>query len=226
MRLFLAALSFLIPVCAQTIDSNVAREVAAVRAELVRSHAELLKYIWKEETDVLVGGKLKSSTAARCGYGGNGDIIRQPIGPEPEKPGSKQTSNRPLVRSRGAMQDYIERSISRIREYAPPNPAVIDRLVNSGEASLGSASGGTSDVRMTNYFVPGDSVVFTYDSASKRLLRVAVSSNLGPKDPITLEAVFDLLPGNVNHLASAMLKAPSKKVQVNVKNLDYQKQAD
>jgi len=226
MRPLLAALSFFVPISAQAVDPDVSREVAAVRAELARSHAELLKYIWREQTDVLVGGKLKSSTDARCGYGSNGDIIRQSLGPEEEKPGSKQTSNRPLVRSKGDMQDYIERSISRIREYAPPNPAVIDRLVNSGQASLGPSSGGTSEVRMTEYFVPGDSVVFTYDSVSKRLLHVAVSSNIGPKDPITLEAIFDLLPGSVNHLASAVLKAPSRKVQVNVRNLDYKKLAE
>ena len=223
MRPLLAALLLILPISAQTVDSKLSGEVAAVRAELARSQAELLNYIWKEQTDVRVGGKLKSSTAMRCGYGSNGKIIREPIGPEQAKPGSKQTSNRPLVRSKGEMQDYIERSISRIREYAPPNPAVIDHLVNSGQASFGHSSGATSEVRMTNYFVRGDSVVFTYDSASKRLLRVAVSSNIGPKDPITLEAVFDLLSGNVNHLASATLKAPSKRVQVDVKNLDYNK---
>ena len=55
-------------------------------------------------------------------------------------------------------------------------------------------------------------------------VRAVVSSNLsGPKDPVTLEAVFELLPDNVNHLATATLKAPAKKVQVNVKNTDYKK---
>ena len=89
------------------------------------------------------------------------------------------------------------------------------------------ASGGASSVRMTHYYQDGDSVVFTYEPDSKRLLRVLVSSNIvGNKDSITLEATFELLPGKVNHLSSAVLKAPPKKVQVHVKNIDYRKLVD
>ena len=96
-----------------------------------------------------------------------------------------------------------------------------------GQASLGRSSGNTAEVLMTHYFQDGDSLVFTYEPASKRLLRVVVSSSLsGRKDPVTLDAVYELLPGNVNHLATATLKAPSKKVQVNVKNVDYKKLAN
>ena len=214
------------PGAAQNADPNLVREVAAVRAELARSFNELLKYTWVEQTDVLVSGKPRSSDSASCGYDRDGRIIRTPL-QDNEKPGSKQTSNRPLVRSKGEMQDYIERAISRIRDYAPPDPKVIDHLVRSGQASFEPTSGATKSVRMTHYYQDGDSVVFTYDAESKRLLRVAVASNLtGHKDPVTLDAVFELLPGNVNHLASATLKAPQKKVQVTVKNIDYRKLVD
>jgi hypothetical protein len=221
--LLLGGVSFFRPVSAQNVESSLLSEVAAVRAELARSQNDLLKYIWTEETEVLVGGKLKSSSGSSCWYDSDAKIARSPLGPGREKSTSRQTSNRPFVRSKGEMQDYIERAISRIRNYVPPNPAVIDHLVSSGQASLGPSSGGTAEVRMTHYFQDGDSIVFTYDAASKRVLRVAVWSNLGRKDPVTLDAVFGLLPGNVSHLVTATLKAPSKKVQVNVKNVDYKK---
>ena len=225
--LMIGGVWFSSPTSAQNVDPNLAREVTGVREDLVRSHNELLKYIWIEQTEVLVGGKLKSSRSLRCGYDNQSNIIRTPLGPEQQKPTSRQTSNRPSVRSKGEMQDYIERAISRIREYAPPNPAVIDHLLTSGQASLGRSSGNTAEVLMTHYFQDGDSLVFTYEPASKRLLRVVVSSSLsGRKDPVTLDAVYELLPGNVNHLATATLKAPSKKVQVNVKNVDYKKLAN
>jgi len=225
--LLLCVVSVFHPISAQNVESSLLSEVTAVRAELARSQNELLKYIWTEQIEVFVSGKVKWSSGSSCGYDSNANIVRTPLGPEPEKPTSRQTSNRPLVRSKGEMQDYIERAISRIRDYVPPNPAVIDNLVSSGQAALGPASGGTAEVRMTHYFQDGDSVVFTYDPASKRVLRVAVSSNLsGRKDPVTLDAVFGLIPGNVSHLATATLKAPSKKVQVNVKNVDYKKLAD
>jgi len=222
--LFLGVVWFASPAPAQNVDPNLQREVTAVRADLVRSYNELLKYVWTEETEVLVGGKLKSSNSSACGYDSNANIIRTPLDPETTKPTSRQTSNRPLVRSKGEMQDYIERAITRIRNYAPLNPEVIDHLVTSGQASLGPSSGRTAEVRMTHYYQNFDSLVFTYESASKRLLRVVVSSNLsGRKDPVTLDAVYELLPGNVTHLSTATLTAPSKKVQVNVKNVDYKK---
>jgi len=208
------------------VDPNLVREVTAVRAEIARSYNELLKYTWVEQTDVLVDGKLRETNSASCGYDREGRILRAPL-QDKEKVGSKQTSNRPMVRSKGEMRDYIERAISRIRDYAPPDPNVIDHLVQSGQAAMEPSSGGTSSVRMTHYYQDGDSVVFTYEAGSKRILRVLVASNIvGNKDPITLEALYELLPGNVNHLASATLKAPSKKVQVNVKNLDYRKLAE
>jgi len=211
---------------AQNADPNLVREVAAVRAELARSSNELLKYTWVEQTDVLVDGKLRSSDSASCGYDREGRILRTPL-QDNRKTGSKQTSNRPLVRSKGEMKDYIERAISRIRDYAPPNPKVIDHLVNTGQAVMEPSSGGTSSVRMTHYYQDGDSVLFTYEAASKRMVRAQVLSNIvGNKDPLTLDVVFELLPGNVVHMSSATLKASSKKVQVNVKNIDYKKLVD
>ena len=211
---------------AQNADPTLVREVAAVRAELMRSHNELLKYTWVEQTDVVVDKKLTSSDSASAGYDREGRILRTPL-QDKEKIGSKQTSNRPLVRSKGEMRDYIERAISRIRDYAPPDPKVIDHLVQSGQAVMEPSSGGTMAVRMNHYYQDGDSVVFTYEAGSKRITRVLVSSNIvGNKDPISLEATYELLPGNVNHLATAILKAPSKKVQVTVKNIDYRKLVD
>jgi hypothetical protein len=213
--------------CVSAQSADLSREVTAVRSELARSRQELAKYLWTEQTEVLVGGKPRSSSVSACAYDAEGHITRHPLSPEQAKATSRQTSNRPMVRSKGEMQDYIERAISRIRDYAPPNPAVIDHVVSSNQASLGPSAEGKSEVRMTHYYQDGDSIVFTYDTASKRLLRMFVTSNLsGAKDPVTLDAVFELLPGDVSHLAAATLKAPSKKVQVNVKNVDYKKLVD
>src|SRR3954467_9729317 len=163
--LLLGGVSFFRPISAQSVESSLLNEVTAVREELARSQNDLVKYIWTEETEVLVSGKLKSSSGSSCWYDSDAKLARSPLGPEREKPTSRQTSNRPSVRSKGEMQDYIERAISRIREYVPPNPAVIDHLVSSGQASLGPSSGGMAEVRMTHYFQEGDSIVFTYDAA-------------------------------------------------------------
>jgi len=126
------------------------------------------------------------------------------------------------------MEDYIERSVRLIRYYLPPTPRQIDYQLKSGSASLGQSPSGQPQIRLTHYFQKGDSMTFTYDAASKRLLHVSVQSALGgnPKDPVTLEADFEALPDGVNHYASATATAKAKKVQIRMSNNLYQKLAN
>src|SRR5947209_18941067 len=99
------------------------------------------------------------------------------------------------------MEDYIERAISRVNIYLPPNPEDIDHQLQNGTATLGQSDGGKSVVRFERYYEIGDSLVFIYDAATKALLQISIVSTLGsPKDPITMEALFERLPDGVNHL--------------------------
>ena len=209
---------------AQGIDANLVREVAAVRAEIARSLAALRQYTWSEETEVLVSGSVKSTSSYTCMYDGSGELMKAPLGSGQEmKPGSA-TSNRPRVRGRADLRDYIERAVSRIHNYVPPDPKQIDYLVRKGYASLGQTANGKSEIRLTHYFVDDDSLLFTYDSTSKVLLNAVISSSLGsPKDPVLLEATFETLADGANHLSSATLNAKARKVLVRTRNFDYRK---
>jgi len=211
---------------AQGSDPNLMREATAVRAEIARSAAALRQYLWTEQTEVSVGGSVKSTRELTCHYDPSGELLKTLARNGKEMEAARAISNRPSVRSKADMQDYIERAITRIQDYVPPKPEQIDHLLQSGQASLGQSAEGHSEIRLTNYYVRGDSFVFTYDPASKALLRATVASTLGgPKDPVTLEAVFETLPGGVNHLSSAVLTAKKKKVVVKRQNVDYRKMA-
>ena len=212
---------------AQAVDPNLLREAAAVRAEVARSRAVLRQYTWTEETEVLVKQKVKSKTSVNCRYDAGGElIVRTPVGTAEEKKRASAVSNRPMVRKKADMQDYIERAVTRIHYYVPPKPEQLDYLLKNGKAALGRSAEGHSEIRFRDYYENGDSLVFTYDSVSKRLLRASIASTLGsPKDPVTMEAVFETLPDGVNHLSSATLDAKERKVQVKARNLMYQKMA-
>jgi len=223
----LCGLSSVHSLTAQGADPNLTREVAAVRDELARSRAALRQYTWTEQTEVLVKGKVKSSKSVICRYDGSGELIKTPIGEAQENETASTVSKRHMVRKKAEMQDYIERAVSRIHTYLPPKPEQIEHLLQNGHATLGQSAAGKSEVRFTHYFEEGDSVVFTYDSVSKVLLRVSMASTLGsPKDPVTMDAVFETLPDGVNHLSSATLNANAKKVQVKTRNGTYQKVAN
>jgi hypothetical protein len=210
----------------QGADANLMREAAAVRAQIARSASGLRLYTWIEQTEVRVGGSLKSSSTLQCLYDASGELLNTPLATGEQMDGGRSTSNRPMVRSKADLRDYIERAVSRVRDYAPPKPELIDYVLREGQVSLGQSADGHSEIRLARYYVDGDSLVFTYDSRSKLLRRADVASNLGSaKDPVTLEAVFETLPDGVNHLSSAVLTAKKKNVQVKMLNLDYRKAA-
>ena len=224
--LLLLLLSSLGRIDAQGVDPKVMSEVTAVRAVLTLNYAALRHYTWTEHTEVRVKGDVKSSSDVSCRYDSTGALTKTPIHPGEAKEASSVVSKRYMVRKKANMEDYIERAINRIQNYVPPDPEQINHLVEVGRASLAPSDGDKSEVRFTNYFETGDSVIFTYESVSKVLLRVRVASTLGsPKDPVTLEVVFETLPDGVNHLSSATLDAKSKKVQVIRRNVKYEKAA-
>ena len=233
MRIRLAGVLLLCGLCspygirAQGVDPDLLREVSAVRSELARNNANLRRYTWTALTEVSVKGDVKSSSSYKCQYKPTGELIRTLTDTGKEMEAANAVSKQRRERSKADMQDYIERAIKRIYQYVPPDPEQINLLLMNGSASLGRTTGGESEVRFKEYFDTGDTVVFTYDSASKALLRASVASTLGsPKDPVTLEAVFEKLPEGVNHVSSATLNAPAKKVQVKVKNVSYEKLAN
>jgi len=210
---------------AQAADAALQREVTAVRIGVEGSNAALRQSTWSGLTEVSVKGDVKSSTVLNCRYDGAGKVAKTAVSEAAEeKKRTSATSNKPRVRKRADMQDYIERAISLIQVYVPPKPEQIDALLRNGSASLGQAEDGKPEIRFARYYQAGDLMSFTYDPVSKALLRASIKSTLGsPKDPVTLNAVFETLPDGPTHVASSVLSAPTRKIQVTTKNYTYQK---
>jgi len=127
------------------------------------------------------------------------------------------------VRKRAEMEDYIGRAISLIHNYVPPKPDQLQYLLDNHRASMGQTEAGKSELRFSGYYKDGDTIAFTYDPISKRLLSAKITSDLGPKDPVTLDAVFEPLPDGINHLSSTVLLAKKRGVEVKTRNVQYQK---
>lgn len=211
---------------AQAVDANLMREATLVRAEIAQSLEALRQYTWTEQTEVLLDGSVKSTRTFTCHYDASGQLVKTPLEAGKDSGKAPATSRRPSVRAKADTRDYIERAVSRIHVYVPPQPRQIDHVLQNGQASLGQSANANSEIRLTNYFEQKDSLVFTYDSTSKVLRSATIASTLGsPKDPVTLEAVFETLPDGVNHLSSAVLKAKKKNVVVKTRNIDYRKTA-
>ncbi len=225
--LLFCGLRMLYPVEAQSIDPALLREVMAVRDEVARSKQALRQYTWTEHTEVRTKGDLKSSNEFLCHYDESGKLTRTPIGKGKEDEAASTISKRHRVRKKADMQDYIERAVGMINTYVPLDPEQMRHLLQDGRASFGPPEAGKSTIRLKDYFQSGDYLLFAYDPASKALLKATVVSTLGsPKDPVSLEAVFETLPDGVTHLATATVIAPAKKVEVITRNSTYQKRTD
>lgn len=211
------------PLHAQGFDPKLAGEVNTIRAEVARSNLALRRYTWIEHTEVLVKGKLQSASDAGCRYDATGQVLKTPLAADVEDR-ANGVSKRPTVRKKADQQDYIERAISMIATYVPPNPEQLDAMLARGDASLEQSEPGKSQIRFKEYYQQGDSMTFTYHPVSKALLHVTVLSTLGkPKDPVRMEAVFETLPDGVNHLASTTVTAKSRKIEVKTRNVSYTK---
>jgi len=209
--------------CAQGADPGVVREVLLVRDEVSRSLQALQHYTWNERTDVSVDGKPKSSATMLCHYDGSGELIKKPVSEDGQKP-ANQFSNRPVVRKRADLEDYIDRSVASMRDYLPLKPDRIQYMLEHNQVAYTQSGQNKAEFRLTSYFQDGDSIVFTCDPISKAMLQVHVATTLGtPKDPVTMEALLETLPNGINHLASATLNAPKRKVQVKRTNFSYAK---
>jgi hypothetical protein len=228
----LATLNITVPeviraVQAQNADPTLVREVMAVRDEVARSKEALRQYTWTEHTEVRVKGDLKASNDFICQYDDSGKVTRTPVGKGKEDEAASAISKRYRVRKKADMQDYIERAVGVINTYVPLDPEQIRYLLQDSRASLEPPEAGKSTIRLKDYFQRGDSLAFSYDPASKALLKATVVSTLGsPKDPVSLEAVFETLPDGLTHLATATVNATTKKVQVITRNSTYQKYAE
>ena len=214
------------PVLAEDADPNLVHEVAAVRAEVDRNSVALREYSWVEHTEVLKKGDLQASTESLCRYDSSGAVTKQPTGAGKEQKEASGISKRHRVRKKADMQDYVERAVGMINNYIPPKPELMLAVLDDNNASVRKLDAGRLEIRFKNYFQRGDALAFTYNSATKRLLEANIESTLGnPKDPVSLRALFETLPDGVNHLASATVNATAKKVQVKMRNDQYQKTA-
>lgn len=198
---------------AQNFDPQLAGEVNLIRARLAQDNMALRQYTWTERTEILEKGKVKSTREAECRYDANGLVVKRPINPNPKDA---------KIRTKSDKEDYIERAVTMIGNYVPPDPQQIDAMLARGAASVEPSTPGQLAVRFKGYYQGTDSFIVSYDPSTKMVKHVTVLTSIGgTKDPVTLDAIFETLPDGVNHMASATVSAKAQKVEVKTRNLSY-----
>jgi hypothetical protein len=202
------------------------QRVAELKESVAANRAKLAKYQWTETTTILLKGEVKKTEQSLCRMGPDGKVQKTPIGAPAAAPQQQQQQQRGgrmkariVEKKTEEFKDYGARLKSLIGEYVPPNRDKIQDAFQAGNASLSSGS-----LTFTNYYKPGDKLIFAFDPAAKKIRNIAVDSYLDdPKtDIVTLSVTFATLPDGTNYSASTDLKAASKNMEIKTQNSGYQ----
>jgi hypothetical protein len=197
---------------------------AMVKQGVAQNQAALRQYVWTEETNILLNGEVKKTTYNRCQYGPDGAVQKTLINSSSPPAEKRGVRGRVVERKKEELGDYMQQASALVKQYVPPNPEQMESAFRAGGASLGQPGPGTLQLQFKNYVKPGDSLVFTFNTAAKALIRIEVNTYMSDqKDAVKLQVNFQTLPGGPNYVAQTVLDAPAKKIQVQTTSSSYQR---
>jgi hypothetical protein len=219
----LLAAIFASPVEAQAPGAGIQERVAALKNSMAASQQDLRRYQWIETTTVSVNGEQKSWKEMSCYYGADGSLQKVPVASSP--PPRKKFGLRGAIQAekQEEMTDTMKQAAALVKSYVPPNAALIDRAVQSGNVSVDMIQPGKV-VRLDfkNYQLPGDVLGITLDLTTNRLLGINVSTYMGdPSNPVTMVSQMGQLMDGATYTARTELQVPSKNIEVDVVSTGY-----
>lgn len=203
-----------------------AGRVAEFKQALQQSQAKLRSYEWIETTTVSLKGEVKSQKQNRCYYGADGKVQKVPIGqpPSPEQPSQGRRGGRLkakiVANKKEELTDYMERSVSLLHRYVPPEPQMIQFAKDNGKAFYEVLGPDTVILlNLKDIIQVGDLMSATLDTRVNAILDLKVSTYLeSPQDVVLLSVLFARLPDGTSYQGKTTLDAKAKDIRVVVEN--------
>jgi hypothetical protein len=214
------------PASAQDQKQAIQEKVATFKQATAENQKALHQYTWIEDTQLSLKGEVKSTKIESCRYGPDGKVQKTPLSAPPEKKQMRGLKKKVVEKKTDEMKDYMERVVSLIQRYVPPQPELIKADVAGGNASFSPQPGGML-LQFKNFVKSGDLVSFTLDTAAKAIRQVKVDTYLddADKDKVALAVDFQTLPDGTNYAASKKLDVAAKKIVVAITTKNFQKLA-
>jgi hypothetical protein len=219
-----AALAFAagMPAVAQDLQEK----LAAAKQNAAQNQQALRSYGWIEKVELRLKGEVKNTTINSCRYGPDGKVQKTAV-VEPPPPQKKRGLRGKVVeKKKGEMKAELEAATALVHQYVPPDPGMMQVVMNAGTASLAQAGPGVLVPKFPGYMKPGDSLALTFDTAVKSLRQIDVATYLdSPQSPVTLRVALQSLPDGPRYPGSVVLGMPASKIEVRITNSNYQKLA-
>jgi hypothetical protein len=201
-------------------------KLAAAKQNAAQNQQALRSYGWIEKVELSLKGEVKNTTINSCRYGPDGKVQKTAVvePPPPEK--KRGLRGKVIEKKKGEMKAELEAATALVHQYVPPDPGMMQVVMNAGTASLAQAGPGVLVLKFPGYVKPGDSLTLTFDTAVKSLRQIDVATYLdSPESPVTLRVALQSLPDGPRYPGSVVLGMPASKIEVRITNSNYQKLA-
>jgi hypothetical protein len=199
------------------------QKLGAVKQAAGENKQKLSQYQWSETTQLTLKGDAKPPTKNSCQYGPDGKIQKTAIGPPPEQPSGGRAKQKIVANKKAELKDYMQDVKAVLGMYVPPDPQKMQAAYQAGKVSLNPVSGSVNLV-FTDYAQPGDKMTLTFDTATKKITGLNISTYMGEeKDAVTLKVQMGTLPDGTSYEQQSVLNATAKQLVVTTTNSNYQK---
>jgi len=201
-------------------------KLAAAKQNAAQNQQALRSYGWIEKVELSLKGEVKNTTINSCRYGADGKVQKTAVvePPPPEK--KRGLRGKVIEKKKGEMKAELEAATALVHQYVPPDPGMMQVVMNAGTASLAQAGPGVLVLKFPGYVKPNDSLALTFDTAVKSLRQIDVATYLdSPQSPVTLHVALQSLPDGPRYPGSVVLGMPASQIEVRITNSNYQKLA-
>jgi len=202
------------------------QKAAAAKQNAAQNQQALRAYTWIEKVELSLKGEVKNTTVNSCRYGPDGKVQKTTVVAPPPAEKKRGLRGKIVEKKTGEMKAELEAAAALVHSYVPPDPGLIQVVMNAGTASLSQAGPGAVVLKFPGYQKAGDSLALTFDSTVKALRQIDVASYLDdPKSPVTFRVAMQGLPDGPSYPGSVVLGIPASQVEVRITNSNYQKLA-
>jgi hypothetical protein len=205
--------------------ASLQEKLAAAKEVAARNQQALRSYTWIEKTELSFKGEVKNTKLESCRYGPDGNVQKTLLTDPPAQEKKRGLRGKIVEKKKAEMKEELEAAAALVQRYVPPDPGLMQVVVNAGRASLAQQGPGKVALTFADYQKPGDALTLTFDTAVKALRQMDVTTYLdAPSAPVSLRVQMAPLP-DASYPGSVTLAIPASQVEVRVTRSNYQKLA-
>ena len=208
-------------------NPQVQKSLAEIKEAAAMNKQALSHYTWQEQQTISIGGEAKKQQLFQVRLGPDGKPQKTPLGDQPAAPppSGGALKQRIIQKKTEEFKDYGKEMADLAQSYAQLDPQLLQQAYQQGNVSLGPAGApGQVQLMIKNYLKPNDQVALVFNTASKAITGLNISSYMDdPSDAMTMSVQFAQLPDGTNHVSNMTVNGTKKQLMVAAQNSNYKK---